>query len=135
MFNKLLVHDKSYFQCPEPHETWYTSSLRHSPGLFFGKFQKFKKFIPKNSFSLFWDLEKIHSRSSNFWYTINRASNVWNRMKLGTYLPYVIPQDCFLEISRNSKYFAQKNRFSRILGLRKNSLTFTKLFVHNSSYF
>ena len=63
-----MVHDFTYFQCSEASETLYAPSLRHSPGLLFGKFWKFNKLIPKNSyFCKFW-LEKNSLMGQKIWY-------------------------------------------------------------------
>ena len=131
----VLVHDFTYFQFSNSNETLYTPSLCHSAGLFFGKFCKVIKFIPKNLFFWQFGLIKIHSRSPKLWYTISHTSSSQNRMKLCTLLPYVLPQDYFLENSGISEKLSQKNTFFCQFGLRKNSLTLTKMLIHDSTYF
>ena len=60
-----------------------------------------------------------HHVHQKFWYTISHTSSAQNQMKLCTHLPYVIPQDCFLENSGNSKNLSQKTLFSVNLDLEK----------------
>ena len=89
------------------------------PWTVFWKILEIPKNYPKKLFSVNLDLEKIHSRSAKFWYMISHTSRALNRMKLCTCLPYVIPQDYFLEDSGNIKKRSPKTFFSDNLDTQK----------------
>ena len=83
------------FHHAESNLIWYTASLHHSLGLFFG-------FIPENCIfvnfwtflQLIWNLDIL--RSMGYLATAtSQTSTTRNRTKFGTELPYIISQDYF----------------------------------------
>ena len=89
------------------------------PRTVFWKILEINKIYPKKTFFWQFGLIKIHSRSPKLWYTISHTSSSQNRMKLCTLLPYVLPQDYFLENSGISEKLSQKTHFSVNLDLEK----------------